>query len=986
MTLKRLLYVMVLPLLLSLQVAAQDRLVTGRITDSSGAPVVNASVTVANGRVGTQTGQDGSFSLKVPANAKSLTITSIGFANQNVTIGAAPVAVTLQRTNASLSEVVVIGYGTARKRDLTGSVTTVSSKDFQKGVITTPEQLIAGKVAGVSIISNGGAPGAGSTIRIRGGSSLQASNDPLIVIDGVPLENASIAGSASPLSFINPNDIETFTILKDASSAAIYGTRAANGVILITTKKGRSDKLRVSFNTVNSLSDVTKYVDVLSGDEVRAIVAQKGTAAQKAQVGTANTNWQKQVYQTAFTSDNNISFTGGIRKLPYRLSVGYLNQQGVLRTDLLKRASAALNLNPTFFENHLRVDINLKGTAQKYHFADQGAIGNAVYFDPTQPVFSSSKRYNGYFEWLDPSGNGAPNKLAARNPMAMLNDRDANSNTKRSIGNIQFDYKFHFLPDLRANLNLGYDVSEGKGSTFISDSSSLSYDVGGSYSQYRQTKTNKLLEFYLAYAKELSSIKSRFDVMAGYSYNNFLTKNYNFAGFNARGVQIGASPNFPFGQDENTLLSYFGRANFTLNDKYLFTATARRDGSSRFGPENKWGFFPSAAVSWRISQEDFLKGSRAVSDLKLRFGYGITGQQDLGGHNYDYLSVYSLSNSSASYQFGNTFYQMQRPSGYNPNIKWEQTATTNLGLDYGFLHNRISGTIDLYYKKTTDLLNSVPQPAGTNFSAYQVENVGSMDNKGIEFNINVQPIRNAKTTWDISYNITYNKNEITNLTKVANDPHYLGFPGGGIGGSQGFAFLNAVGSSKNTFYLYHQIYDKNGNPIEGLVEDVNRDGIINENDKYKGKRADPNVFMGFSTNISSGKWNAGFVMRGSFNNYVYNNVFSSNGRQSTILGAQVTGNASRNYLTTGFVGNTETEPLSDYYLQNGSFLRMDNLNVGYSFGRIAHNAANLRATFGVQNVFVITKYEGLDPEISSGMDNNIYPRPRIYSLGLNLDF
>lgn len=983
MILKRLLYACILPLLLvSLQVVAQEKLVTGRVTDTKNAPIADASVTAKGSSIGTATQADGTFQLRVPTATTTLVISSVGFGTMEVAIGNGPVNVSLEQANTTLNEVVVVGYGTARKKDLTGSVTTVSAKDFQKGAITTPEQLIAGKVAGVSIISNGGAPGAGSTIRIRGGSSLRASNDPLIVIDGVPLDNGGISGAPNPLSFINPNDIESFTVLKDASAAAIYGTRASNGVILITTKKGRSDKLRVSFSTLNSLSSVTKTLDVLSADEVRRIVAERGTANQKAQVGSANTDWQNEIYQTAFTSDNNISLSGGIKKFPYRLSLGYLDQEGVLKTDHLKRSSIAFVLNPTFFQNHLKVDINLKGSMQKYHFADQGAIGTAVYFDPTQPIYSNSKRFGGYFEWLN---GGVPNTLAARNPLALLNDRDANSNTQRSIGNIQFDYKFHFLPELRANLNLGYDVSEGKGTTFISDSSSLSYNVGGSFSEYRQTKNNKLLEFYLAYATDLTSINSRFDVLAGYSYNNYLTTIYNFPGYNARGVQIGASPNFPNNKPENTLLSYFGRLNYTLEDKYLLTVTARRDGSSRFGPDTRYGFFPSAAFSWRINQESFMKNNSKVSDLKLRLGYGITGQQD-GIGLYDYLSVYGLSNQSAMYQFGNAYYQMFRPSGYNPGIKWEETATSNIGLDYGFFNNRVSGSVDFYVRKTSDLLNEVPQPAGTNFSAYQTENVGDMENKGVEFNLNLQPIKNASAVWDIGFNLTYNKNTITNLTELKNDPNYIGFPTGGINGAQGFTFLNAVGSSKNTFYLYHQVYDQLGKPIEGLFEDVNRDGIINEEDKYLGKRSDPNVFLGFSTNLSAGKWNAGFVVRSSINNYVYNNVYSNNGRLNQVLGAQVTGNASGNFRETGFLGNTEQQPLSDYYLQNASFLRMDNLNVGYDFGRVANDKANLKATLGVQNVFVITKYTGLDPEHGGGVDNNIYPRPRIFSLGLNLDF
>jgi TonB-dependent starch-binding outer membrane protein SusC len=987
MNMRKLLYAIGLPLflLLSLVTSAQDKVVSGRVTDSSGRGIAGVSVSVKGlTSRGTTTSANGDYSFSVPASATTLVFSSVGYGTQELPISGGNVNVSLQASAGSLSEIVVVGYGTSRKRDLTGSVATVSSKDFQRGNITTPEQLIAGKVAGVQITSNGGQPGSGSTIRIRGGSSLSASNDPLIVVDGVPLDNGGISGASNPLSFINPNDIESFTVLKDASSAAIYGTRASNGVIIITTKKGRSDKLRVSFSTLNSISHNFKQVEVLTADQVRSVVKQFGSPTQKAMLGSANTNWQKEIYQKALASDNNITFTGGIAKLPYRLSLGYLNQEGVLKTDHLSRYSTALALNPTFFNNHLRVDINLKGTIQKYRFANTGAIGTAVYFDPTQPVYSKSARYGGYFEWLDASGK--PNTFAARNPVAMLNDLENNSNAKRSIGNIQFDYKMHFLPDLRANLNLGYDISKGEGTTFVSDSAAIEYATGGHNNQYSQKKQNLLLEFYLNYTKDIPSAKSRIDVLGGYSYNNYQTVNRFFASYNARGVKFpNSDPLFPFDRPENTLLSYFGRLNYTFNNKYLLTATIRRDGSSRFAPANRWGTFPSVALAWKLKDESFLNTSKTVSDLKLRLGYGVTGQQE-GIGNYDYLSYYSLSNPSATYQLGDTYYQMFRPGGFYANRKWEETTTYNAAIDYGFAGNRINGSIDFYLRKTKDLLNSIPAPAGTNFSAYVLANVGSMENKGVEFSFNAQPVRNSDFTWDVSYNVTYNQNTITGLTVVPDDPNYIGFPTGGLAGTGGFAFINSVGFSKSTYYLYHQVYNKDGKPIEGLFEDVNRDGIINEQDKYKGKRADPNVFMGFSTNLNYKKWSAGFVMRANFNNYIYNNVYSNNGRLNQILGSQTTGNASANYLETGFVGNSDQQMLSDFYLENASFLRMDNLNIGYNFGRVLRSKAGLRATATVQNVFVVTKYTGLDPEVGGGIDNNIYPRPRIFSLGLNLDF
>ena len=988
MSRRKLLQLIVLPaMLLFSQISfAQQRTVSGRVTDSTGSGLAGVTITATGTKLATQTIADGTFKLTVPASVNALIFSSVGFASMQVPIPPDNLmTVSLTGATTSLNEVVVIGYGTARKKDLTGSVATVTAKDFQKGNITTPEQLIAGKVAGVSIISNGGQPGSGSTIRIRGGSSLIASNDPLIVIDGVPLDNGAISGGNNPLSFINPNDIESFTVLKDASASAIYGTRAANGVIIITTKKGRGGKLKVNFTSTNSVSKIIKEVPVLNGDQVRQVVNTLGNSTQKSQVGTANTNWQDQIYQTAFASDNNISLTGGISNLPYRVSLGYLNQTGILKTDNLIRNSAALALNPVLFDNHLKIDINVKASVEKYRFANQGAIGTAVYFDPTQSVYSGSKRYNGYFEWLNP--DGTPNTLAARNPVAQLTDRHDNSDAKRSIGNIQLDYKFHFLPDLHANLNLGYDASKGTGTVFVSDSSSLNYSTHGSFTQYEQKKWNTLAEFYLNYVKDLESIHSHIDVMAGYSYNNYLTTNYSFPGFDARGDTL-SKPPYPFDKPENTLISYFGRANYSYKDKYLVTGTIRRDGSSRFAPSNRWALFPSVAVAWRLKNEPFLRDNKNVSDLKLRFGYGVTGQQD-GIGNYDYLSYYDLSFPTASYQFGNTFYQGFRPEGFYANRKWEQSATTNLAVDYGFKDNRINGSIDFYYKKTSNLLNSVAPPAGTNFAAFVVENVGDMTNKGVEFTVNFQPVRNRNVTWDVSFNATYNKNEITNLTVIPDDPHYTGFPSTNIAGVQGFAFLNAVGSSKNTFYLYHQIYNKDGSPIEGLVEDANRDGVINDNDKYKGKRADPDYFLGLSSNVSYHKWNAGFVARASFDNYVYNNVFSNNGRLNQILGAQSTGNASINYLTTHFTGTTSNaaaQILSDYYLENASFLKMDNIYVGYNFGKIIQDKVSLRLNASVQNVFVITKYQGLDPEISNGVDNNLYPRPRIYSLGINLDF
>ncbi|WP_443938498.1 SusC/RagA family TonB-linked outer membrane protein [Pedobacter sp. MW01-1-1] len=966
---------------------AQQATITGIVKtapDNLGMPGV--SVRLKGTTVATSTDGNGNFTIKIPAKAGILEFSSIGYKSQEIAVSASTnLTITLLEESNTLTDVVVVGYGTTRKQDLTGSVAVVSTKDFQKGNISTPEQMLSGKVSGVAITSNSGQPGAGSTIRIRGGSSLNASNDPLLVIDGVPLENGGVSGAANPLSFINPNDIESFTVLKDASAAAIYGARAANGVIIITTKKGAGDALKIAFNSVNSISTLYKQVEVLNADQIRTIVNEKGTSAQKALLGSFNTDWQDLIYQNGFSTDNNISISGGIKKLPYRLSIGYQNQTGVLRTDQLEKTSAALVFNPRFLDNHLKVDVNLKGSLQDTRFANVSAIGGAVSFDPTQATYTNRSDYNGYWEWLDPTTPTGLVNLVGRNPVGLLEQRVDRAKPMRSIGNMQIDYSFHFLPELHANLNAAYDVASGKGTVYVDPNAAEAIVSNGQNNQYKQNRRNTVLDFYLNYVKEFKSIKSRVDVTAGYSYNDYLTTQYNYPSYDAYGNKIANSdPAFAIDKPQYRLISYFGRLNYTYDNRFLLTATVRRDGSSRFGPDYKYGVFPSVALAWTLKNESFLKDNETISALKLRASYGVTGQQD-GIGNYTYMSTYGLSSINASYQFGNTYYQMYRPSAYIADIKWEETATTNIGVDFGFLDNRITGSLDFYQKKTNDLLNKVPQPAGTNFSANAVVNVGDMENKGVELTVGYNAIKGKDFNWDLSLNATYNKNTITNLTVVPNDPNYVGFPSGTIAGGVGgqYAFINAVGGPKSTFYLYQQTYDQNGKPVEGVYVDTNGDGIINESDLTKGQQADPRVFLGLSNNLSYKKWNLSFTLRANLGNYVYNNNYSQSGNLTQILGTAILLNASPNYLTTNF---KTQQLLSDYYVQNASFLRMDNLNLGYNFGKVLKTKANLQLTASVQNVFVVTKYEGLDPEVPSGVDNNLYPRPRIYSLSLNVNF
>lgn len=975
MNFKRLFMMLALPLL-CITAMAQEKVVTGKVTDSSGQALAGVSVVAKGTKVGTQTKTDGTFSLRVPANVNTLVVSSVGYTSREVSTEGGNITVALISATGSLSDVIVVGYGTARKKDLTGSIATVGEKDFQRGTITTPEQLITGKVPGVQITSNGGQPGSGSTIRIRGLSSISSSQDPLIVIDGVPLENAGISGASNQLSLINPNDIESFTVLKDASAAAIYGSRASGGVILITTKKGRAGgKFNVNFSTVNSISVKSNTVDVLSADQFRTLVNEKGTDAQKALLGTANTKWQDEIYQSAFSTDNNISLSGGIKNLPYRFSVGYLDQDGILKTDNLKRTSGALSLTPALFDNHLRISVNVKGTIEKFFFANQGAIGSAVFFDPTQTVLDPDSKYGGYFEWLDASGN--PNSLAPKNPVGILMQNHNTSDVKRSIGNIVFDYKFHFLPDLRANLNLGYDVAHGKGGQVIPETAGSVAVQGGYTNSYQQKRRSKTFEFYLNYTKDITSIKSRIDATAGYGYYDFWHATPTIYNMNLKGDTLNTTTS---DSSQNTLLSYYARINYSYNDIVLLTATVRRDGSSRFAPDTRWGTFPSAALAINL----YKRSTGAFNLVKLRVGYGETGQRDIG-LDYPYIPRYTLSNAQARYQLGDQFYYTYRPEPFNQDLKWETTTTYNAGLDFGMFKGRLTATVDVYKKKTKDLLLYSPLPAGSNLSNQFFINVGNMENTGVEFSVSGTPVKTNNLTWNASFNITYNKNKITNLTTTPN-PNSKGIDIGPYisGGVGNFIQRDVVGYTANSFYIYKQVYDSTGKPIEGLYADLNRDGVINTDDKYLYKSPYPVVYLGFSTEVDYKKWSASFVLRANVGNYMYNNVASNSGYYTNIFSSNpFLNNASTDVLNTNF---QRTQYWSDYYVQNASFLRMDNLNIGYNFGKVINKTVNLRAGVTVQNVFVITKYKGLDPEISSGIDNNFYPKPRIFSLGINLDF
>ena len=982
MKFKRLLVILSLPLLFSLSASAQNKTVAGKVTDSKdGSPMANASVTVKGTSIATQTANDGTFTIKVPGGSSVLVISSIGFGNVEVPVGTGYLQVKLTQVNNSLGEVIVIGYGTVRKKELTGSVSSVSSKDFQGGSITSAEQLISGKVAGVSITSNGGQPGSGSTIRIRGGASLNASNDPLVVIDGVPLSSVNLQG-------INPNDIESFTVLKDAAATAIYGSRASNGVIIVTTKRGSSGKPVFTFTSQLSGSVISKEYPVLSAAQFRSYVNANGSASQAAMMGTASTDWQNQIYQTAITSDNNLSVSGNYKNIPYRISGEYLTQNGVLKTDNLQREVLSLSLTPRVFDNHLKVDINVHGSNTDQRNANTGAIGNAVSFDPTQPVMSGKNTFGGYYEWK--TNDTTPNSLSNRNPVALLQQYNAENHALRSFGNVQLDYKLHFLPELHANLNLGYDVAKYTGTTQVPAYAAQSYNavpnLRGQNNQYYNGYFNKVMEFYLSYNKDLKSIKSNISAVAGTGYYDNYYHNNNYASYSASNVlEPGSTPVYPNSSSEVTLESYYGRLIYTYDSKYILMGSVRTDGSSRFGPNYRWGVFPSGAFTWRINQENFLKNSKLISDLKLRVSDGVTGNQDGIGF-YNYLNYYSQSGNTSQVNFGNSFYNFWSPSAYAADLKWEQTETKDAGIDFGFFNNRITGSVDYYYKKTSNLLATVYVPTLSNFGNQLTRNVGNMTDEGVDLNINYTAIKTKNFTWDIGFNVAYNKFTITNLS-VSQDSlaKLVNYAVGGISGGTGNTIqVHSVGYQPFSFYVLQQVYTTNGKPIEGAYVDQNRDGIINQSDLIHYKSPFAPFTFGFSTGVTYKKWSFNTVLRASVGNYVYNNAAANLAVTRNVLNpVGFLQNSPSSILNTNFNNN---QYFSSYYIENASFLKMDNLSVTYNIGPLSNNKYNLRVSLNCQNVFTITKYTGSDPEIYGGIDNVLYPRPRIMTLGVNLGF
>lgn len=994
----KVLLMFIVGLFLSVNTFAQQIVVKGIVKDTTGEPIIGANVIVKGTTNGTITDFDGNFLLN--ANKGDIIIISfIGYRSQEAQ-AAASMNIILKDDTELLDEVVVIGYGSVKKDDLSGSVVAIKAEEMNKGAVTSPQELIMGKVPGLSVSQGDGAPGAGSTIRIRGGASLNASNDPLIVIDGIPVSNDAAPGTPNALATINPNDIETFTVLKDASATAIYGSRASNGVIIIQTKKGTQDKIKVSYSGTFTAKDPYKRIETLDAQSFREVMQAQypeGTA-QSADIQrilnvypNQSTDWQDAIYQTGLSTDQNIGIAGKAGFMPFRLSLGYNTEKGTLKTSKYERYTGAVNLSPKFFDNHLSVDINVKGTINKNRFADSGAVGAAAFFDPTKPIYDEENRYNGYWNWG--IVQGAQADLATQNPLSLLYDRNNHGTTKRSLGNIQLDYKIHGLEDLHANLNLGYDVAKTTGRNFVNSNSVQSsldktFTGLGQGNTWNNLRRNHLLDFYMNYAKNIESIKSNFDIMAGYSWQHFYYANHDITYSNPT-EDLGAKEGYTYDENErhyirddhrripyeNYLISFFGRLNYNFMDRYLLTATLRRDGSSRFSENNRWGLFPSAALAWTISNEPFMKATENVlSKLKLRLGYGVTGQQEIG--DYQYITSYSFSTNPNTTYLGTT---LLKPNGYSPDLKWEQTTTYNVAIDFGFLNNRINGSIEYYQKHTKDLLNTISAAAGTNFINLITANVGKMKNKGVEANVNAIAIQSKDFTWEVGYNITWNDSKITKLTTTFN-PDYQGIDAGTNQKHQ-------VGEMPGTFYLYQQVYDENGKPIQNAFVDRNNDGQITEADRYLTHKSPmAKIYMGFSSQFSYKKWDLGFNLRANFGNYVYNGVASGNSTSNNYGGKGFITNLYNGFQDTGFtLLNTSEQMASDYFLENASFLKMDNLTLGYSFQNLFAAKLSGRISASVQNVFTISKYSGLDPECGA-IDSNIWPRPRTYTIGLNLNF
>ncbi len=961
-------------LLMPLGLFAQNS-VSGTVKEqATGNPLPGVNVIVKNTTNGVTSNFDGEFTINNLKRGDVLVFSYVGFKALEVAYtGQSSLNVSLEEATNVLDEVVLVGYGSSTKKDMTGAVETVTTKDFNGGNIASPEQLLAGKTAGLQVTPPSGAPGSGASIKIRGGtSSLSAGNDPLIVVDGVPLDQSG----RGALNYINSNDIESFTVLKDASAAAIYGSRATSGVILITTKSGSAKApLKFNFNSYVSWGENTDDVGVLSSDQFRNTVNQFGNPQQIAILGDANTDWQDQIYETAFTNNQNITVTKGFAHSSLRASVGYMNQEGTLKKSYFERTSANIKYIHRLLNDKLKIEANVRGSLVNDEFSNQGAIGSAIRFDPTQPVRSGNDNFGGFFEWLNP--DGSQSTRGSRNPLGLIELTDNAGNTQRSTGNIKVDYDIPWVPGLKAVGNVGYDYTEFDGTNSV-DPESAATTQDGNINTSKNINRSRLSDWYLNYVKEIPSLKLKVDATGGYSLQRFFRSG---SSRNVTGAGVIEEP-IPF-RTQNSLQSYFGRVNLSYDDRYLVTGNLRSDESSRLNPKDRTQLFGGISVAWNISNESFLKESKVISNLKLRAGYAETGQQEIG-QDFGFLPRFTRGDDRVRFQFGNEFVTTVRPEEFDPNLKWETSFTYNVGLDFGLFDNRISGAIDVYHRDVNNVLNFISVPAGSNLSNALITNVGKIENDGVEITLNATPFKTENFTWNANFNISFFDDQINKLTLVDN-PSFQGNRVGGISGGVGNTVqINTVGFGQNAFYLFNQVYDASGRPIEGVFEDVNGDGRITEDDKTRHKSPNADFTIGFSSDFTYKKWDMSFTLRGSFGNYVYNNVASSTGnRREIFVNDNQLVNVSDSFLESGF---QLQQLFSDFFLEEASFVKLDNINLGYNVGKIVGGLADLRVYSTVSNVFVITDYNGLDPEVAGGIDNNFYPRARTFLFGIDLNF
>ena len=962
-----------------------QNILSGTVVDSkTNQPIPGVNVNVQGANNGTSTDFDGKFKITKINAGDRLVFSFIGYTNQTVAYSSQKtLTINLVEEANKLQEVVVqVGYGTVKKKDATGAVDVLSAKDFNKGFNANTESLLSGRVAGV-VVTQGGRPGDGAAIRIRGGASLEASNDPLIVLDGLPIDGN--------LQSINPNDIENISILKDASATAIYGNRGSNGVVLVTTKKGSKGALKVTIGTTFTVNALAEKIKTTSAADYRAFVSSPANIAQYniipsrvARLGNANTDWQNEIFSNSVSVDNNISLRGALfGKLPTSLTFGHTYLPGILQTSRFQRTTVGLRLNPTLFNDHLKIAINANLSDVSERFADEGAISSAINFDPTQPVKVASQRFGGFFEWLDTSNN--PNFLAADNPVAALQQRNNQTKRYRYFGNVQLDYKLHFLPALKFTALAGIDRETSKGTNILSNQSINGFFNGinnlGRSSESSNNRTNTALDLYVNYTKTFG--KFNVDVTAGHTY--YERTNVSFSSGELRDPSNVINSLNTFTSPASKLESYFGRANFGYNDKYLVTLNLRNDITNNFFKDVRSGIFPGAAFAWNVSNESFLKDSKSLTNLKLRLGWGVTGQQELST-SFSYIPQYVLGNQLAQYQFGNTLVSTVRPSFYSNTVKWEETTTYNAGLDFE-LFRKVKGTLDVYKKETKDLLASrVAYPDGANLTNFGPRNFGSLEVKGIELGLNFAVLKSTNLNWNINFNANYQDRKIT-ATALDGTPSPGFFTGGIRGGFGNNIQINSTGFAPNAFYVYEQVYGANGKPIEGVYVDRNGDGAITPDDMYQYKKPYADFTFGLMSSFSYKKWDMSMSWRASLGNYMYDNNGSSYGYLDNSVN-QITplNNINPSFFESGFVNEGNNRYFSDYYIRDASFIKLDNISVGYSFEEPFGKNTSVRTSLGVQNALIFTKYKGLDPEILSGIDQTIYPRARMFVLGCNVNF